>query len=89
MGRAISVLAKFFMLPVGRDPTPLTGVSFLKFLLSSERDVDTFATKRSQPRQAHSIEVYPEGLVLLFPASRSSEVKPRAVEKYQLSSPQR
>jgi hypothetical protein len=37
------------------------GVSFLKFLLSGERDVDKFIQARGKKRLKLSLEVYPEG----------------------------
>jgi hypothetical protein len=38
------------------------GVSFLKFLLSGERDVDTFCEHPRRKRQRPLIEVYPKGI---------------------------
>jgi hypothetical protein len=37
------------------------GVSFLKFLLSRERDMDLFCDRRRQRRKLPSIELYPKG----------------------------
>ena len=39
------------------------GVSFLKFLLSKELDIDKFEQRKQQRRQLSSIELYPEGFV--------------------------
>jgi predicted RecB family nuclease len=39
------------------------GVSFLKFLLSKERDVESFCQGRRRRRQSSVIEVYPKGVV--------------------------
>src|SRR5207249_9759746 len=39
------------------------GISFLKFLLSRERDIDAFGVKGRAKRRRPLIEVYPKGLV--------------------------
>jgi hypothetical protein len=39
------------------------GVSFLKFLLSKELDVDVFCQRKQQRRVLSSLELYPEGFV--------------------------
>jgi hypothetical protein len=39
------------------------GISFLKFLLSRERDLDAFGTRRRARRRGSVIEVYPKGFV--------------------------
>src|SRR5262245_19066025 len=39
------------------------GVSFLKFLLSRERDVDAFSDRPHRKRQSPTIEVYPKGFI--------------------------
>jgi hypothetical protein len=39
------------------------GVSFLKFLLSRERDIDAFCRQRCRKRRRCSIEIYPKGVV--------------------------
>jgi hypothetical protein len=39
------------------------GISFLKFLLSRERDVDAFGTPGRPKRRRPVIEVYPKGFV--------------------------
>jgi hypothetical protein len=39
------------------------GVSFLKFLLSRERDVDAFCQERHRRRRQPLIEVYPKGVM--------------------------
>jgi predicted RecB family nuclease len=39
------------------------GISFLKFLLSRERDIDAFGTRGRARRQRPAIEVYPKGFV--------------------------
>src|SRR6266498_1129501 len=39
------------------------GVSFLKFLLSRERDVDTFCGRPHRKRQSPTIELYPKGFI--------------------------
>ena len=38
------------------------GVSFLKFLLSRERDMDAFLPAPRRKRRSHLIEVYPKGV---------------------------
>lgn len=38
------------------------GVSFLKFLLSRERDIDAFCRRPCRKRRSHLIEVYPKGV---------------------------
>jgi predicted RecB family nuclease len=40
------------------------GVSFLKFLLSGEKDVDRFIESGAKRRKTTNLEVYPEGLAL-------------------------
>jgi hypothetical protein len=40
------------------------GVSFLKFLLSREKDVDAFCRGRRQKKRRPAIELYPKGFVL-------------------------
>ena len=39
------------------------GVSFLRFLLSKEQDVDAFCQRQTQEQPLSSIELYPEGFV--------------------------
>ena len=39
------------------------GVSFLKFLLSRERDVDAFCERPHRKRQSPTIEIYPKGFI--------------------------
>jgi uncharacterized protein (TIGR03067 family) len=39
------------------------GVSFLKFLLSKERDLDAFCQQRRRRRRSPLVEVYPKGVV--------------------------
>ena len=39
------------------------GVSFLKFLLSRERDIDAFCERPRRRRRSPIIEVYPKGVV--------------------------
>jgi predicted RecB family nuclease len=39
------------------------GVSFLKFLLSRERDLDAFCQRPCQRRRSPSVEIYPKGVV--------------------------
>jgi hypothetical protein len=39
------------------------GVSFLKFLLSKEQDIDAFCRRKKQRRRLSSLELYPEGFV--------------------------
>jgi hypothetical protein len=39
------------------------GISFLKFLLSRERDLDAYGAKRRARRHRPSIEVYPKGFI--------------------------
>ncbi len=38
------------------------GISFLKFLLSRERDIDVFCAANRKRRQPRSVELYPPGL---------------------------
>jgi hypothetical protein len=46
------------------------GVSFYKFLLSREHDIDAFRRAPRTIRQPPAIEVYPPGFVPFFPAAR-------------------
>ena len=46
------------------------GVSFYKFLLSREQDIDAFRRRKRTVRQAPAIEVYPPGFVPYFLAAR-------------------
>src|SRR5262249_57904885 len=46
------------------------GVSFYRFLLSREQDIDAFCRGRRTIRQAPAIEVYPPGFVPSFLAAR-------------------
>ena len=39
------------------------GISFLKFLLSRERDIDRFCAGNRSPRQRSAIELYPKGFI--------------------------
>jgi len=39
------------------------GVSFLKFLLSRERDLDAFCDRPNRKRRSSTIELYPRGLI--------------------------
>jgi hypothetical protein len=39
------------------------GVSFLKFLLSKQRDVDSFCAGKQRPRRRRGVELYPKGYV--------------------------
>ena len=39
------------------------GASFLKFLLSKERDVDAFCQRKQRRHQHPTIELYPQGFV--------------------------
>jgi Transposase IS66 family len=39
------------------------GISFLKFMLSEEKDVDAFSQRKQQRQQLSTIELYPEGFV--------------------------
>ena len=39
------------------------GVSFLKFLLSRERDIDAFCQRPQRRRRSPAIETYPKGVV--------------------------
>jgi hypothetical protein len=60
------------------------GVSFLRFLLSRERDVDVFCGRRRGKRRPPAIEVYPKGytprLTKLREAKSSSEGSPTAAQ---------
>jgi len=51
------------------------GVSFLKFLLSKEKDVDAFCQKNQPMQQPSTIELYPEGFV---PQHFMSKLKKKA-----------
>jgi hypothetical protein len=37
------------------------GVSFLKFLLSREEDVEVYCQRRREKKELHGLEIYPEG----------------------------
>jgi hypothetical protein len=39
------------------------GVSFLKFLLSKEKDLDSFCNRRPRRRRPPTVEVYPKGFI--------------------------
>jgi hypothetical protein len=53
------------------------GVSFLKFLLSRERDVDAFCEHPRRKRWRSLIEVYPSGVTRLsFGATKKQPVNP-------------
>jgi hypothetical protein len=53
------------------------GVSFLKFLLSGERDVDAFCERPRRRRPRPLIEVYPKGVTRpQFGPSKKSIVSP-------------
>jgi hypothetical protein len=55
------------------------GVSFLKFLLSRERDMDAFCQGRRRRPQQPVVEVYPKGVVgPNFPGCKRADVEPRA-----------
>jgi len=55
------------------------GVSFLKFLLSKEQDVDGFCQRKQQRRRLSSVELYPEGFV---PPLLASVRKKRSGEEH-------
>jgi hypothetical protein len=55
------------------------GVSFLKFLLSKEQDVDVFCQRKRQKRRTSSIELYPEGFV---PPHFASKHKNRSQQEH-------
>jgi hypothetical protein len=56
------------------------GVSFLRFLLSKEQDVDSFCRRKHQKRKISSIELYPEGFV---PPHFVSNLKKRTHQENQ------
>jgi hypothetical protein len=53
-------------------------VSFLKFLLSRERDLDAFGTPGRARRRRPEIEVYPKGFVPPHPARRRDKASRRS-----------
>jgi hypothetical protein len=57
------------------------GVSFLKFLLSKEKDVDKFCQGKPRPYQASSLEVYPNWFLR---SHRSKNQKEKVSEPSQL-----
>jgi hypothetical protein len=53
-------------------------ISFLKFLLSKERDIDAFCTRKRARRRRQDIELYPKGYT---PAHLAALHKPKATEQ--------
>jgi hypothetical protein len=49
------------------------GVSFLKFLLSRERDVEAYCQRRQRRTQSHALEVYPPGFPRMYPIERKGK----------------
>jgi predicted RecB family nuclease len=49
------------------------GISFLKFLLSGERDIDKFCEKRRSKTRKTNIELYPKGFTPAAPVQRPRE----------------
>ncbi len=49
------------------------GVSFLKFLLSRERDVEAYCQRRQKKTQSHALEVYPPGFPRMYPIKRKGK----------------
>jgi hypothetical protein len=57
------------------------GVSFLKFLLSKERDMDAFCEGRRRRRKSPVVEVYPKGVVRPdFRPRRTTDSDPKTTE---------
>src|SRR5829696_7737105 len=54
------------------------GLSFLKFLLSKERDIDAFCARKRTRRRHQDIELYPKGYT---PAHLAALHKPKATEQ--------
>jgi hypothetical protein len=54
------------------------GVSFLKFLLSRERDLDAFCARRRRPQRRSDIELYPKGLIPAYLAAARKRRSPRS-----------
>lgn len=59
------------------------GISFLKFLLSRERDIDSFSTRGRPSRRRPVIEVYPKGFVPLHLARLRDKTTPKSGERGQ------
>jgi len=49
------------------------GVSFLKFLLSRESDVEAYCQRRQKKTQSHTLEVYPPGFPRMYPNNRKGK----------------
>ena len=41
------------------------GISFLKFLLSKERDIEGFCITKRKPQQGRAVELYPPGFSIV------------------------
>ena len=54
-------LSDFLVLLSVRQTCKYRGVSFLKFLLSGEVDVETFCRRRQREKRKTDLEVYPNG----------------------------
>ena len=54
------------------------GISFLKFLLSREQDIDTFCARKRTKRRHRDIELYPKRY---SPAQIAALRKPKAAEQ--------
>jgi uncharacterized protein (TIGR03067 family) len=59
------------------------GVSFLKFLLSKERDLDAFCQGRRRKRRVSAIEVYPKGVTRPDFGPTRADVANRELRKLQ------
>jgi hypothetical protein len=46
-------------------------ISFLTFLVSKERDIDTYRERQRRPRPPFSLELYPKGFIPLHLANRA------------------
>jgi hypothetical protein len=56
-------------------------VSFLKFLLSRDQDVDIFCQGRRRKRRSPAIEVYPKGVVRPdFAGAKKGATEPKTID---------
>jgi len=55
-------------------------ISFLRFLLSRERDIDTFSGRRRRRHRAPSVELYPKGYIPPSLVLRQGKSRERAVD---------
>ena len=49
------------------------GVSFLKFLLSRERDVEAYCQRKQKKTRRLALEVYPPGFPRMYPHKRKGK----------------